>query len=530
MRHCWEGEQGIGGAVPSSLGMLMWLWVGAWLVGVAVQIPGVGSIDTSRRLDVTRSLWTSAPPVDPKAYPEFGLKAKDGTIHAWYGVGQSLVMMPADWVAWILDHRMSDPVARRKVQSAVVATLTFPALNATTVVLVAVWLGQLGYCARERISGGLGLLLGTSFLQYGQVHMENSLILFLAMVDAVCLGRWVVERRDRWLVAAMAAMAFSVLVRLPSLADHLVAWCVAVVRLGALERGISLADRFQRLRLGSWVRVALPILVLGFLGDRWYHYHRFGDWSGTYIGLYGDEARSRNPALSPEYPFDGSFSEGFWGPLLSPSRSVFLFDPLLLLLMGIAVAGWKGLGLPVKAAILAGVGAFFAEVIFYAPCVFWAGAASWGNRYTLTPVHEILCLALPVAGRRLLGVAGIRRSYLWCLIAFAAFVQFLSVLMPNPLERAQSELSKTERNSVILRLENVVAKIQGRPVPQGVDPGLWRINLAPATLGSNASGLVRFGLWFGWGVVVLAAGAAFRRSWILASSAPIPGSARGAEV
>src|ERR1041385_5687749 len=75
------------------------LLAAACLTAVVVQPGELGSIDTARRLQTTRSLWTAAPPVVDSDYPNFGIIGRDGRIFASYGIGQSLAMLPADITA-----------------------------------------------------------------------------------------------------------------------------------------------------------------------------------------------------------------------------------------------------------------------------------------------------------------------------------------------------------------------------------------------------------------------------------------------
>src|SRR5215472_2622312 len=76
----------------------------AGLLAFAVQSGELGTIDTTHRLQTTHWLWTSAPQVFPNQYPEFGLHGRDGKIYSWYGIGQSLLMLPADIVATWIAH------------------------------------------------------------------------------------------------------------------------------------------------------------------------------------------------------------------------------------------------------------------------------------------------------------------------------------------------------------------------------------------------------------------------------------------
>src|SRR6185437_5543441 len=68
------------------------------LLTAMIQSGELGTADTTRRLQVTHSLWTSAPQVTQADYTEFGSVGRGGQIYAWYGIGQSLLMLPADVV------------------------------------------------------------------------------------------------------------------------------------------------------------------------------------------------------------------------------------------------------------------------------------------------------------------------------------------------------------------------------------------------------------------------------------------------
>ena len=80
------------------------LCLAAALLAFVVQSGELGTADTMHRLQTTRWLWTSEPQVFPNEYPEFGLHGRGGHIYSWYGIGQSLLMLPADLVATWIAH------------------------------------------------------------------------------------------------------------------------------------------------------------------------------------------------------------------------------------------------------------------------------------------------------------------------------------------------------------------------------------------------------------------------------------------
>src|SRR5207245_1788853 len=81
---------------------LFLLCLTAGLLAFVVQSGELGTADTMHRLQTAHWLWTSQPQVFPNEYPEFGLRGRGGRLYSWYGIGQSLLMLPADVVGTAL--------------------------------------------------------------------------------------------------------------------------------------------------------------------------------------------------------------------------------------------------------------------------------------------------------------------------------------------------------------------------------------------------------------------------------------------
>src|ERR1700734_787839 len=75
---------------------LFLLAVAAGRIAFVVQSGELGTSDTKHRLQTPHSFWTAEPPVFPQEYPEFGVHGCGGKLQSWYGIGQSLLMLPAD--------------------------------------------------------------------------------------------------------------------------------------------------------------------------------------------------------------------------------------------------------------------------------------------------------------------------------------------------------------------------------------------------------------------------------------------------
>ena len=136
------------------------LAVAAGLIGFAVQSGDLDSVDTTRRLQTTHSFWTSAPPVIQGDYPDFGLRGRNGKIYAWYGMGQSLLMLPADIVGTYIEklrvfreYNGNDPAVR----SMIVAYSTNILINVLTALVCFRLLTRFKFSRTEAVAGAFDL-------------------------------------------------------------------------------------------------------------------------------------------------------------------------------------------------------------------------------------------------------------------------------------------------------------------------------------------------------------------------------------
>lgn len=80
---------------PSARAVVLYVLLA--VVVCALLNPGnFGSIDTDRRWQVARSIRLSEPAVAPDDVRQgFGIPGRNGAAQAWYGIGQSLVLLPS---------------------------------------------------------------------------------------------------------------------------------------------------------------------------------------------------------------------------------------------------------------------------------------------------------------------------------------------------------------------------------------------------------------------------------------------------
>ena len=123
----------------------------------------------------------------------------------------------------------------------------------------------------------------------------------------------------------------------------------------------------------EYARTAFPIYAIFLLIDRMYQFYRFGSFFNTYLTVFGIQQRQLDPSLPPTYPFEGKFLSGFLGPLFAPEKSIFLFDPLLILALLATTFLWRRLTPAIRAFSISAWLLLFAYIFFYARYTVWSG-------------------------------------------------------------------------------------------------------------------------------------------------------------
>jgi hypothetical protein len=188
----------------------------AGLLAFDVQSGELGTADTMHRLQTTHWIWTSQPQVFPNEYPEFGLHGRGGQLYSWYGIGQSLLMLPADlistWIAHgpIFSNYEDDPAIR----SIIVSYSTNILVSALSAWIALRLLRQLLFSVKESVWGVLALMFCTTHLHYTQNMQENNYIMLLTLVGFSFQYEWLRTGGRRALIIGSAALGLNLLTRL----------------------------------------------------------------------------------------------------------------------------------------------------------------------------------------------------------------------------------------------------------------------------------------------------------------------------
>jgi len=449
---------------------LFLLCLTAGLLAFVAQSGELGTSDTTHRLQTTHWLWTAEPQVFPNEYPEFGVHGRGGRLYGGYGIGQSLLMLPADilgtWIAhWPIFSNYGDDPA---VRSIVVSYSTNILVNVLTALIAFRLLGQLRFSMKESVAGVLALMFCTTHLHYTQNMMENNYIMLLTLTGFSFQYEWLRTDSRRALFIGSGALGLNLLTRLTTGLDLMAAGIFLLLVLWFDGAGFEGKRREAARGRGLWRRliayckIAAPVYLFFLVVDRAYQFYRYGSFFSTYVAVGAREQRQMDPTLPANFPWSTPFHTGFLGALFQPEKSIFLFDPLLVLAIFLLAWLWKRLTPEVRAYGATSLLLLLAYICFYARYTYWSGDFAWGDRYVSTTVELVTLVAVPLLMhyREFLG------RTIWCaawvLIAVSLAIQLASLAFWLPLEIYQIETFGHPTFVIALRFKNIAAFALGK--------------------------------------------------------------------
>src|SRR5258707_193096 len=369
-------------------------------------------------------------------------------------------MLPADLIGtWLARLPVfSDYTDDPAVRSIVVSYITNIRLNVLTALIAFRLLRQLRFTPREAVAGVLALMFCTTHLHYTQNMMEMKYIMLLTLGGLSCQYEWLRADNQRALFIGSAALGLNLLTRLTAGLDLIAAgvFLLAVLWFEHV-RGRDLWQRFL-----AYSKIALPVYGLFFIIDRIYQFYRFGSFTNTYVSIFVRGQRLQDPTLLPNFPWTTPFHVGFMGALFKPEKSIFLFDPLLILAILLLVPLWKRLSPEVRAYGVTSLLLLLGYISFYARYTYWAGYFAWGDRYVSTAVELVAFIAVPL----LLHYRENLSKWIWragmALIAVSLIIQLASLAFWVPLEIYQMETLGHPTFVILLRFKNIAAFALGK--------------------------------------------------------------------
>ena len=400
------------------------------------------TVDTACRLQVTHWLWLSEPQVvdDVTRGDCNRLVGRHGLLYSGYGIAHSLAMLPADWLAHGLMRLLSpSPGHAEKLHVALVSLLTFSWIAAGAAAYSFLLLRAAG-CS-EPVAGcaTLATFTATTLLVYLHVQQENSLIYLLLCGGIYHALRFPHDGRVRQLHAAGVLLGASMMVKITNIAVVTPIVCALVPlvwRAGATRPGGA-----RRALLHLMAPIALMLAI-----EQGYQFHRFGQL-GTYAGIIVAKWAAIG-GFEPGYPFAHDRVAGFLGPFVSPEKSMFIYDPLLIVVVVVVASRWRALRRTPRMLLLSILAGLALLAAAFSGTDWWTGNSAWGPRQHLAVVALLL----------LVGLATVMES--WPSLPRAGKAAFVALLLVSALMQA-SVLPKTYN----LELAQLAAGAEFRPIP-----------------------------------------------------------------
>ena len=192
---------------------------------------------------------------------------------------------------------------------------------------------------KEAIAGVLALLFCTTHLHYTQNMQENNYIMVLTLAGFSFQYEWLRTGSRRALLIGSAAFGLNLLTRLTTGLDLIAGGIFLLLLLwfDACGPGTLAPPSVD------YCKIAAPVCVFFLLIDRVYKYYRFGSFTIPTLPSSRANTRRATQRCPPTSHGIHRFTKAFFGALFAPEKSIFLFDPLLVLAVLLLVVLWKRL-------------------------------------------------------------------------------------------------------------------------------------------------------------------------------------------
>jgi hypothetical protein len=421
-----------------SIGLIALLWISV------IHSGELGS-DTGFRLQMAHAWVTGAEEVNPNYQPRYrgdieaGVLGRGGRRYIAYDVGQSLLMLPGDWLGtqlpkW-LSVNLSDYLSEI-LREWIISFFIFIPIN-VAVVLSCFWHLKL-FKFHQRVAelASIICLLGTTIFYYAQGGQQNNQILLFAILGYATALKYVKCRQSRFAILSGLASSAAVLTRMTS-AIH--ALTILLFLLGCIAyRSRNKLTVIHA--IGLWIAGFVPFIILGRIID----YVRYGSFWVTGQSLSAQQLNtdpiwSGLPTLPDNYPLINDPHVGILGVLFSPAKSIFIYDPLLLPCLALGFSLWRKLSPEMKWYLITGILNLSLFIIMTSRLHFWHGDWGWGARYHVTSVHLLLIPLIGLFVESLLSIKRPLKKLFQIILAVAIVVQIASIAMPTGLEVIQSK-------------------------------------------------------------------------------------------
>lgn len=377
----------------------------------------------------------------------------DGGRYSFYGIGQSISMLPLTAVDLALEKvGKLDPSNSDLAAQFLASLIFFPAIGAALVWIFYRLVLSLGYKKKAAVFSCAVLAFATMNFHYSvstQEQTQVALLLVLAVLLMIrCHQQW--RFVYSWLFCVL--LGICLILRQASAVTVFPIYLTA-----ALSDVISSANKNLSRAISKWFIAGL-LGTGGFIAAcGWYNYARFGGIfeSGYPLGMA--------TGLGGHKMFESSLMPTLAAMLFSPGKSIFLYNPVLLLLPFCFYSFYR----KHKAVTVAVSCAVIANFLLYGSYTAWAGDYAWSIRYQVVVLPFLILPLVELFHRPLKAVT---KAVIISIIAVSCVIQAASVVYNFNLEFVQNPnhhlipgdyVWEWSQSHLRKRFENIVRHIAG---------------------------------------------------------------------
>jgi hypothetical protein len=355
---------------------------------------------------------------------------RTGQFHSMYGIGYAVTFVPQVIIASALSRFI--PQNPEYVFEFVVSfTNTFYA--AIIAALFFLLFIRLGHTPANALTATLLVSCASILFPYSKIiHAEIPTTLCLMLFFLECTGKHVLDLRKGAVLGALVSALYLLKIGNAPLAGIVGSYALLCVarRRRYTAAGLSLFS---------------ILAVLPFCGLLAMNYHYYGDFFN--FGYGTEQAQFTTPVTT-----------GLAGFLLSPSKSIFLFSPLLI----ISAAGFKRFAKSNPCVAWYALAIVAVDILFYSAWHDWSGGWCWGPRLIVPAVivGHVFCIDF---------IAAVNRSAAWraivvFLVGCAVVINTLGVLVwYQQIFYFHRDYTSVRYSHPAIAARLLVHKLQGKP-------------------------------------------------------------------
>jgi hypothetical protein len=410
------------------------------------------------------------------------MKAKDGKTYSPTGLGYSISLLPAVFLEdQLLSLSGSEPISAFPLENdwpvLLFASMTNAFWGALFVVVLYSYLREIEISHNNSLILSFSLTVGSNILVHTKHVFPHMMFVTMMLLTFYYLKKFSLTRKKYFLI--WSGMSYGVVLIAYNPTYLLILPALGLYYLFLENFKFKFID-FKEL-IVNLVFSMLGLLPFVFLYFQ-FNILRFGGATHTGYGSSGIPL----PTFPPTYVI----IEGIWGLLLSPGKSIFLYTPILILL----ILFWFKLKRDILPEFVAAFTMFFVylwnmgTLLGDVDFLVWHGDSSWGPRYML-PILPLLFLIISYIYIKLNKNQKIFVFLPLILIGF--YANFLSVALPYQIRFAGLQQgvffnnrmfnvyeygNEIPRYSPIFKLSKTIVK-RVKNIPMTYDHGIYNLRL-----------------------------------------------------